>query len=285
MTINPLRWGDNDRCFGPFTWAIGDSVPHWALILSSEDDGGRPCNLRITLGRATLIIRLPAIIRPYRRKVYPKWDAATIERLGRDWYWDVDKREYGVSLNQGDHFNIMYGRTGGACRSSTEEQRWSCFLPWTQWRHIRYTLCGLDGAHVWTEPKHLPWAARSEAREAALESCATVQFLVRDHDGECIVATTMIEEDEWRLGEGWFKWLSAFRRTKMKRSLDIRFSAEVGREKGSWKGGLVGTSIEMLPGELHEAAFRRYCEQEHRSKSGRYRITFAGVAPGGEATT
>jgi hypothetical protein len=41
--------------------------------------------------------------------------------------------------------------------------------------------------------------------------------------------------------------------------LDIRFSEETGRRKGSWKGGTLGHGIDMLPGELHEAAFRRYC--------------------------
>lgn len=34
----------------------------------------------------------------------------------------------------------------------------------------------------------------------------------------------------------------------------------------------------MLPGELHEAAFRRYCDQEHSSKYSRYRITYVGPA-------
>lgn len=62
------------------------------------------------------------------------------------------------------------------------------------------------------------------------------------------------------------------------RNLDLRFSGETGREKGSWKGGTIGTSIEMRPGELHEAAFRRYCDEEHRAKSGKYRITFIGAA-------
>ena len=48
---------------------------------------------------------------------------------------------------------------------------------------------------------------------------------------------------------------------KIRRSLDLEFSGETGPEKGSWKGGTVGTGIEMLPGELHEAAFRRYCQK------------------------
>ena len=34
---------------------------------------------------------------------------------------------------------------------------------------------------------------------------------------------------------------------------------ETGSKKGSWKGGTIGHGIDMLPGELHEGAFRRYC--------------------------
>jgi hypothetical protein len=60
-----------------------------------------------------------------------------------------------------------------------------------------------------------------------------------------------------------------------RRSLSISFKAEVGPEKGSWKGGMMGHSIEMLAGESQEQAFRRYCEQEHRSKYRTYRIAFA----------
>jgi hypothetical protein len=42
----------------------------------------------------------------------------------------------------------------------------------------------------------------------------------------------------------------------------MRFSSEVGERKGSWKGGTIGHSITLLPNELHEAGFRRYCEKE-----------------------
>lgn len=56
----------------------------------------------------------------------------------------------------------------------------------------------------------------------------------------------------------------------LRRSLDIRFSGETGHRKGSWKGGTVGHSINMLPGELHEAAFHRYCTE--------HEMTFIGEA-------
>lgn len=271
------RWGDSDRYFGPFTWSWSKDYPHWAVVLRSgggDDDDDAPCTLRISLGRATAIVALPGIVRPHRTKVYPtSWDAATVERLGRDWYWDIDRRQYGFSLSEGGHLSVYYGRTGGACMDSSLQQQWGCFLPWTQWRHVRHSFYGLAGEHVHTEPAGRDWQARQAA------ACPTVDFLIEDFDGEQIVATTMIEEREWRFGTGWFRWLSCFRRPKIRRSLDIRFSGETGPEKGSWKGGTVGTGIDMLPGEAHEAAFRRYCAERHRAKFRDYSVTFVARMP------
>lgn len=270
--LKASRWGDSDRYFGPFTWSYSTDYPHWAVILRSQD-GGAPCSLRLSFGKATLIVSLPGIVRPHRTKVYPKsWDAETVKRLGRDWYWDIDHREYGFSLTDG-HLSVRFGRRGGACMDSSIAQQWGCFLPWTEWRHVRYSIYGLEGEHVYTEPNNrgtCDW----DARRSAEASCPKVLFRAEDFDGQEIVATTKIQEYEWRFGAGWFKWLSWFRRPKIRRSLDIRFSDETGPEKGSWKGGTVGTSIDMLPGEDHEAAFRRYCDEEHRSKHRKYRMKF-----------
>lgn len=271
--LRAARWGDNDRYCGPFTWSYGKNYPHWAIVLRSrgdDDSDSGLCSLRISLGNATLIIVLPGIVRPHRTKVYPKsWDAETINRLGRDWYWDIDPRQYGFSLSDG-HLVVYYGRTGGACADSRIQQQWSCFLPWTRWRHVRHSLYGLAGEHIYTEPVGGDW----EAYKTAKAKCPVVKFSIEDVDGEKIVATTMIEEREWRFGTGWFKWLSWFCRPKIRRSLDIEFASETGPEKGSWKGGTVGTGIEMLPGELHEDAFRRYCNAEHRSKYKKYTVKF-----------
>ena len=92
-----------------------------------------------------------------------------------------------------------------------------------------------------------------------------------------ISMTTKIEEREWRFGTGYFKWMSLFRPAKISRSLKLDFSDEVGPEKGSWKGGTVGHSIDMLPGELHEEAFRRYCSEDHRSKYRKLKLRFVCV--------
>jgi hypothetical protein len=283
--MRAARWSDNDRYFGPFTWASDGSWKHYAVVLCSAGDGdshGDQCTLRFTFRHTTLIVALPHIIKPWREKVYPNWDVATVERLGRDWYWNIDQREYGVSLSDG-HLTVYYGRRGGSCMDSRIQQQWGCFLPWTRWRHVRHSLYGLAGEHFWTDPQTGkstelgalgPW----EAYRAAKDACPTVAFNYADFDGEELVATTQIEEREWRFGTGWFKWLSWFRRPRVRRSLNIEFSKETGPEKGSWKGGVCGTGIEMLQGELHEAAFRRYCDDEHRSKYRKYRVTFLGPA-------
>ncbi len=92
-----------------------------------------------------------------------------------------------------------------------------------------------------------------------------------------IVATCVIEEREWHRGAGWFKWLKWFYPRKIRRSLDLKFSAEVGPEKGSWKGGTIDHGIEMQKGETPRQAFERYCSKEHDARHGRkYRIRFIG---------
>lgn len=276
--LKPARWGDNDHYFGPFTWSYSKDYPHWAFVLRSrgdDDHDSGTCSLRISLRNATLIIALPDIVQPHRTKFYPKsWDAETIKRLGRDWYWDIDPRQYGFSLREG-HLSVYYGRTGGACMDSRIQQQWGCFLPWTQWRHVRHSLYGLNGEHIWTETKGSKWEAYREAKDA----CPVAKFTFMDFDGHELIATTRIEEREWRFGVGWFKWLSLFRHPKIRRSLDIEFSGETGPEKGSWKGGTVGTGIDMLPDEDHEAAFRRYCAQQHRSKYQKYSVKFLARVP------
>ncbi len=202
---------------------------------------------------------MPGIIQPWRQKVIAStWNAETIERLGRNWYYDTHEREYGFSYSDG-FLRVFLGRQ---THDSSTTQSWSKFLPWTQWRHVRHSLYDAAGRHFWTkieghnrEERQAEWSALYKAQE----DCPSMPFAFADFDGEQLTATTRIEEREWLFGEGWFKWLSLFRRPKIVRSLDIHFSGETGKRKGSWKGGTIGHSGPVLPGELHEAAFRRYC--------------------------
>lgn len=266
------RWSDNDKYLGPLTYAR-DSRGYrpLALVLASGEEEYPGASLRFSGFGRTIILALPEwAIRPYREKVKARfWDAATIDRLGRDWYWTIDRREYGFSLSDG-FLNISLGRQ---TNDSSTEQRWGCFLPWTQWRHVRRSFYGLEGEHVATLPPSKRFVLGDNSQwewdRAIEESTPTASFTFDDFDGERITATTKIEEREWHFGTGLFKWLSLFRAPKVRRSLDIHFSAEVGERKGSWKGGTIGHGIEMRPSELHEAAFRRYCSEHNLTFVGR----------------
>ncbi len=268
------RWSDNDRYFGPFTfsWAGSGGYRPLAVILKSwgagDDDAG-PASLRLSLVWFTLIIWLPPFLPPQRRKVYPSWDAATVARLGRDWYWDVEVREYGFSYSDG-FVQIHYGISPG---DSSRDQTWAKHLPWTQWRQIAHRLYNADGSCA-GDVARLPWDQWQTIRDGLSRS----HFAIIDHDSERIRVDTFVEEREWRLGTGLFRWLGYLAPKKRSRSLDISFKSEVGPEKGSWKGGTMGHGIEMLPGETQEQAFRRYCDQEHRSKYRNFRITFLDLS-------
>ena len=257
------RWDDNDHFFGPFTFARDTRWKPLGIHLQSTDDEDRGCSLRISGFGFTIIVALPNwVLRPERKKVTPtSWDAATIARLGRDWYWSITEREFGISYNEG-FLQVMFGRV---THDSSTEQRWGYFLPWTQWRHVRHSLYNLDGVFFADIPHYRFMDPSYEEVRKIEEACPTISFAFADFDGELLTAKTKIEEREWRFGTGWFKWLSIFRRPKIRRSLDIRFSGETGERKGSWKGGTIGHSIKMREGELHMVAFMRYCD-EHKMK-------------------
>jgi hypothetical protein len=268
------RWSDHDHHLGRFiTYARDTYGKPFGVVIDSGEGEHPGCHLLLRGFGHTLLIELPPIVRPWRQKIVANWDPATVERLGRDWYWDEHAREYGFQLSDEGFLQVFLGRQ---THDSTTTQSWSCFLPWTQWRHVRMSFHGLAGEHFWTQIERDRKAGGSnwEERQRAEKACPKAVFEFDDFDGKRIRATTHIEEREWRFGTGWCRWLSLVRRPRVRRSLSIEFSEEVGPEKGSWKGGTLGHGIEMLPGELHEAAFRRYCEQKHSAKGRSYHITF-----------
>lgn len=282
------RLTDNDHNFGPLT--IG--YFRWnalSIYLTSggddEDGGGYRNALHINAFNWSIRLLLPNFIRPFREWVEcPSWDEATVSRLGRSGYWKQFERRYGLGLYDGDHFVIRFGVQEGFDNlpRGVKESRKAWFLPWKQWRMVRHSLYDRNGDHFHTEPdrSNLTGDARFAAQKewwAKRDECPRVEFWFEDHDGEIIKASTYIEEREWLKGEGSFKWVSWFCKPMIRRDLEMSFSREIGKEKGSWKGGIMATGIQMLPGELHEEAFRRYCKQEHRAKSGTFTLKFLGT--------
>jgi hypothetical protein len=72
------RWGDNDKHFGPITFAHSEKWRPFAAVLSSgsierESPG---CCIRFQAFGATMICELPPIIKPWRR-----W----VDLRGKEW--------------------------------------------------------------------------------------------------------------------------------------------------------------------------------------------------------
>jgi hypothetical protein len=281
------RLTDKDRHLGRFV-TYGPSEgwsPLRAVYSSGEDDDSgsatySPKYNTLTVYAFGWVVRLllPLLLRPWRRKVHAKyWDAATVAKVGRDWYFEVSPREYGFSLSDG-FLQLFFGPQTG---DSTTTKSWSTHLPWTQWRHIRRSLYDDKGEHFytkWSSSQKPSFRASWLAERAVTEACPSSFFEFDDYDKTRVVATCRIEEREWRLGQGWFKWLSLFRKPKVVRSLDLHFDKELGPEKGSWKGGIIGHSIEMRAEETPEQAFRRYCETESTRRGRSRQITYVGVS-------
>lgn len=279
MRVARASWDpQTDRYWGPFTYNAAPKSYHPVGVMltsAGDDEDESRCNLRVSGFGRTLIIGLPPVLKPWRQWV----DTSRWSDSPKGGYWQLHRREYGFALTQSgrvgtgahDFFSVHLGPQTG---DGSTTRSWSKFLPWASWRHVRRSLYGLKGEHIWSEiePRRLPAerderlafrTARMRAAHKAEEACPLMSFAFADFDGEHVTARTRIEEREWRRGETWFRWLSLFYRPMIKRSLDLRFSSGIGQRKGSWKGGTIGHAIEMRPGELHEAAFRRYCAENH----------------------
>lgn len=260
--MKAIRWSDNDRYFGRFTYACEPRYKKLALQLGSGDGDDYPgCRLRISIGRHTLIAALPAIIKPYRvwHEIKTEPTRSQIIAQGREpGYWESHEREFGFTAVEG----ALHVHYGPQTHDSVTTKSKCYFFPWREHKCIRHSVYDLEGDLFADLPE---WGFRNKngwkVKDVIEDACPVAKFEFDDFDGERITATCRIEEREWKRGKGIFRLLF-IGRNKISRSLDLQFSSEVGKRKGSWKGGTIGHSIEMLPGELHEAAFRRYCEKE-----------------------
>jgi hypothetical protein len=270
------RLTDNDKNFGPFTFA------KWAKRVSIEfstgDDEERSYRNRLLCSAFGVVLRvaLPNIIPPFRIKHEANWDSATVARLGRNHYFETHERRFGFTLSDmGNGYDFLQIHYGANTHDSSTDRTWSKHLPWKQWDCVRHSLYTPEGKCFYTEP-HWKKARVNKAKHCfeVKDTCPASYFKFQDYDGEIITATCHIEEREWHKGTGWFTWLKWFTKPKIRRSLDIRFSAEVGTEKGSWKGGTIGTGCDMLEGDTPEKAFRHFCDKDHERKGRKFKLQF-----------
>lgn len=106
--------------------------------------------------------------------------------------------------------------------------------PWRRWVHVRHERIG---------------PTRSAPYRYELETMGA--------EPQVVWATYTPEEREWR----WMHRLCPVRHVQC--YIEVEFSEEVGEGRGSWKGGTVGCSYILLPGE-HPLTCLRRMERERR---------------------
>ena len=167
-------------------------------------------------------------------------------------YGDCDAPQYGIMIHN-DTFWFHYGGKGNMNGGS----KYKCWdIPFFTKKHVRHeVVCDLGDNDL----KLIPYNQITNKnnhyiplRELDIVKKYHYDY-VDSYDGEVCPCTYWVEEREWR--PKWMTWTKMFR--DVKRYIEIVFEKEVGKEKGSWKGGCIGCSYDLLPGEDPRSCIRR----------------------------
>lgn len=253
---------------------VGNENEFGIELSSGYHDGGlgNSNSLYIRFMKHSWWFQIPQIIKPKTVWVdCSKYSWATSKNHG---YWNHIRRDYGVhTFENGIH--IHYGIQPGYWARDDKKNSDHTFvwlIPWLTRRYMGirfYDVVNQMLLKTFPENHHRNGFSKYDKYEEEREfkdSLKKLKATFNDFDGEEIVALCNIEEREWRHGTGAFKWLSLFVKPTICRSLNIAFDKETGYEKGSWKGGIIGHSIDMLPGESAQSAFLRYAAGTDRYK-------------------
>jgi len=190
-----------------FTW--GEWSRRWGLcleLINWGEDGD--WSLKVLPIYGVFFIKLPFLPR--------REPADTLDNWGASWNWD--NRGADIHLNWGSRCKIVH-------------------LPW-DYVHVRSSMLCQDG--VWR--KAIGAWERKEGDPVQATETHHYRYVCRDGTvQDDIEATISVSEMEWRWRMlRWLRWGALVRRT-----IDVEFSAEVGNQRGSWKGGVLGCSYEM----------------------------------------
>jgi hypothetical protein len=125
-------------------------------------------------------------------------------------------------------------------------------LPWAyEW--IRTSKLLKDDTWAHSTKKSRKDFYKNEWQEKLWSESYSYIYTLKDGTIQERIATIKVEEREWR--QKWIKWTKLF--SMIRKYIDIEFSDEIGERTGSWKGGTVGCSYNMLPNETPLECLRR----------------------------
>lgn len=154
------------------------------------------------------------------------------------WTDECDPPKWGIAI----HNNTFWLYKGGKGNMKGGNKWWTWNIPFLTKEWVRTSILLKDDNWEYETPKKRE--SFYEEKWKSKQKSWTYDY-TDIYDGEVIPTTIYVDEREWR-PKG-LKWTSLFAKTR--RTIDIHFSKEVGKEKGSWKGGCLGCGYELLPNE------------------------------------
>lgn len=193
----------------------------WKFELSYEECGYESGNAELNIS----LLGLHSVFRlPWKSKRFP--------------YGDCDAPKWGIAIHS-SHFWLYKGGKGNMNGGS---KWWAWELPFFSKIHVKHLVDTTDGM---VDEKELE-GKNPYVYYADNPRVNKYHYLYTDsYDGQKIDCEYWQEYREWR--PKWLTWTKLF--ATKRDYIEIEFKKEVGKKKGSWKGGCVGCSYNMLPWE------------------------------------
>lgn len=154
------------------------------------------------------------------------------------WTDECDPPKWGIAC----HNQTMWIHRGGKGNMNGGNKWWTWHIPFVTKDWVRTSILLKD--ETWEhETKH----DRKNFYEDKWKSkqMSWSYDYTDSYDGQVIPSTIYVEEREWR--PKWLHWTRKF--ALISKTIDVHFSKECGKRKGSWKGGTISCSYRLLPNE------------------------------------
>lgn len=154
------------------------------------------------------------------------------------WTDECDAPKWGIAI----HNNTLWIYKGGKGNMNGGTKWWTWYIPFVTKQWVRTSILLKDGS--WEH--EIPGVRKEFYKQEWKDKQQSWEYNYTDkYDGEIIPTIIYVDEREWR--PKWLQWTKLFALTR--RTIDVHFSKEVGKRKGSWKGGTLGCGYELLPNE------------------------------------
>lgn len=217
-----------DGEYTPDHWYVG--WHSWQFDISYEECGYDSGNAELNIS----ILGWHSVFKlPWKSKRFP--------------HGDCDAPKWGVAI----HDNTFWLYKGGDGNWGGGTKWWTWDIPFFTKIHMVHLVETKDGKMVDSNTLGQDKSYISYYDDERVNKHYTKY--IDSYDGSEIDCEYWKESREWR--PKWLTWTKLF--ADKHEYIEINFKQEVGPGKGSWKGGVMGCSYNLLPGETPEECIRR----------------------------